>query len=90
MKKLVIAMAVVLSAGLFSSCGNTERCYEVTVKYGNTALTGYYYGTGNDLETYKKNLKDAYSAFAGNDELKITSIAAWKSKDDCTGGQLRF
>ena len=90
MKKVIIALAVVLSAGIFASCGNTEGCYEVTVKYGEISSTGYFYGTGNELETYKKNLKDTYQAIAGNNDLKITSVATWKSKDDCKGGSLRF
>ena len=90
MKKVIIALAVVLSAGIFTSCGNTEACYEVTVKYGTMSLSGYFYGTGNELETYKKNLKDTYQALAGNEDLKITSFRSMKSKDDCTGGQLRF
>ena len=52
MKKFVIACAVIL-AGVLSSCGDTNYCYEVTATInvlGTTvSQTFYVWGTSNDL-----------------------------------------
>jgi hypothetical protein len=53
MKKFVIACAVIL-AGVLSSCGDTNYCYEVTATInvlGTTvSQTFYVWGTSNDLD----------------------------------------
>lgn len=87
MKKTMIACALVLSAIAFSSCGDTNRCYEVTLKV-NSAIsletTTYFWGTKNELDTYKDNLKAAQIKL-GIDEKTITisSKPTTKSQSDC-------
>ena len=53
MKKIVIACAVIL-AGVLSSCGDTNYCYEITQKYSllgvETSTTNYVWGTSNELD----------------------------------------
>ncbi len=88
MKKMIIAVACVLTATMFTSCGNTEGCYEVTVKYGETSVSGYFYGTKNDLDTYKEKVKAIYTLIDA--DATITSKKVSKSKEDCTGGGLKY
>ena len=89
MKKFVIACAVIL-AGVLSSCGDTNYCYEVTatinvsVLGATTSQTLYVWGTSNDLEATIAEL-DANMKAAGisKDAYKIEYKRAKKSQSDC-------
>lgn len=84
MKKFAIACAIVLAAGL-SSCGDTNMCYEVSVKVtGVPELKSYYWGTSNDLKAYEQDLKDKQKALGiSEDAITVTHSKANKSQDDC-------
>lgn len=88
MKKLFIAAAVALAAGFFTSCSSTEGCYEITVKWGDTTVSGYVYGTGNDVDKAVEDAKAVYTLIDAN--AKVTKKKVAKSKEDCTGGSLRI
>ncbi len=53
MKKIIICAAVVLAAGLLTSCNkDTNRCWEITVELsGAGSATFYVWGTQNELDT---------------------------------------
>ena len=57
MKKFIVACAVVLSAGLFASCGDTNYCYDITMTAGPLSLNYKFWGTSNDLKAYEEDLK---------------------------------
>lgn len=81
MKKMLIAVAVVLAAGLMTSCNKGEGCYKLTYK---TEIMGtkvehtmYVYGDGEDIEKAKNDIK------ALDKNAKITQIKVNKSAEDC-------
>lgn len=88
MKKFAIACAIVLAAGMMTSCGDTNYCWEITqtvkVLGVETSATTYWWGTKNDLksqeESIKQTLKDAGMS---EDAYTLTSKKANKSQDDC-------
>ena len=87
MKKCVIACAVIL-AGVLSSCGDTNYCYEVTATINvlgtTTSQTFYVWGTSNDLEATKAELDaDMEAAGISKDAYKIEYKRAKKSQSDC-------
>ncbi len=57
MKKLIVACAVVLGAGLFASCGDTNYCYDVTMTIGSLSTSYNVWGTSNDLKAFEENMK---------------------------------
>mgnify|MGYP006874347426 CR=1 FL=1 len=88
MKKFAIACAIVLAAGMMTSCGDTNYCWEitttVTVLGTPVSTTGYWWGTKNDLDTHKQELKDAQKQMGiAEDAITIDSKKASKSQDDC-------
>lgn len=87
MKKFVIACAVIL-AGVLSSCGDTNYCYEVTATINvlgtTTSQTFYVWGTSNDLEASMAELDaDMEAAGISKDSYKIEYKRANKSQSDC-------
>ena len=87
MKKFVIACAVIL-AGVLSSCGDTNYCYEVTATInvlGTTvSQTFYVWGTSNDLEASMAEL-DAEMEASGisKDSYTVEYKKTKKSQSDC-------
>lgn len=81
MKKMLIAVALVLTAGIMASCNQGEGCYrldwKVKVAGIETKGTSYVYGDGQDIDKAKKELKDLYEG------IEITQTKVAKSKDDC-------
>lgn len=87
MKKAFIAVAIVLAAGLMTSC-NKEGCYKVVVKTTIAGVTveapAYVYGTPDDVDNFIEEAKA--KAEAGNIPgvtLDITKQRVNKSEEDC-------
>lgn len=88
MKKTLIAVAVVLAAGMMSSCNDTNYCYQVTQTYTllGTEISHTYnwWGTKNDLKAYEQSLKDAATTLgAAENTVTISSTRTSKSQDEC-------
>ena len=88
MKKFIVACAVVLSAGLFASCGDTNHCWEITgtatVLGLETSYTNYYWCTSNEIKAFEADMKKALvSMGASEDAVKITKKITTKNQDDC-------
>ena len=85
MKKMLIAVAIVLTAGIMASCNQGEGCWQITGKYSVAGVemtqTTYVYGQGEDVDLAKKNLKATIEKLGGT--AQITQIRVAKSKDDC-------
>ena len=86
MKKIIIACAVIM-AGVFTSCGDTNYCYEVTTKVNGAielSTTTYHWCTSNELEAIKADLKEAQTALGIDEKLiTITATRTHKSSEDC-------
>ena len=87
MKKMIIACAVVLAACL-SSCGDTNYCYEltttVTVAGLSNSSTSYVWGTSNELDAFKDELRKGQEAIGiSKDAIEITAKRTSKSQSDC-------
>ena len=84
MKKFAIACAIFM-AGLFSSCADTNFCYEVTITYeeGNKSATEkvYIWTTKNELDAEIDLVKEQYKSYPG--EIKITYVITGDSMEDC-------
>jgi hypothetical protein len=87
MKKFVIACAVIL-AGVLSSCGDTNYCYEVTATINvlgtSVSQTFYVWGTSNDLDASMAEL-DAEMEASGisKDSYTVEYKKTKKSQSDC-------
>ena len=81
MKKMLIAVAIVLTAGIMASCNKGEGCYKldwkVTVAGVDLSGTTYVYGEGEDIDKAKQELKDLYEG------VKITQTRVAKNEEDC-------
>jgi len=84
MKKLIIACAIVLGAGLCTSCGDTNYCYDVTMSIAGVSSTFNFWGTSNELKAYEADLKETQKKL-GIDEKTITISHKrnGKSQSDC-------
>ena len=86
MKKMIIACAVVLAACL-SSCGDTNYCYEVTVKTNvlvEASTTHYFWGTSNELDAAISAAEaELEKAGISKDMYKIDYKRTNKSQSDC-------
>ena len=87
MKKIVIACAVIL-AGVLSSCGDTNYCYEITQKYSilgvETSATNYVWGTSNELDAAIDEIEAMFESMGlSKDDYNITYKKANKSQEDC-------
>ena len=87
MKKIVIACAVIL-AGVLSSCGDTNYCYEITQKYSilgvETSATNYVWGTSNELDAAIDEIEASLKAMGlSEDTYTVTYKKSNKSQEDC-------
>lgn len=86
MKKIVIVCAVIM-AGVFTSCGDTNYCYEVTTKVNGTielSTTTYHWCTSNELEAIKADLKETQKNMGiAEDKITITAVRTNRSEADC-------
>lgn len=87
MKKIVIACAVIL-AGVLSSCGDTNYCYEVTQKYNflgqEVASTTYIWATSNELDAAIDEIEAELEAMGlSKDAYTIDYKKASKSQEEC-------
>ena len=85
MKRMLIAVAVVLAAGIMTSCNKGEGCYRLDAKVTAAGVTVdadpiYVYGDGEDITKAKEDFKKALEALGG--EAKITQFKVAKSKED--------
>ena len=81
MKKLIIAVAVVLTAGLMTSCGNSEKCYKIQATSGENVVTTYVWGTKADVDVAKEKLSATMTLIGA--DVKFTTNAVSKSQEDC-------
>ena len=91
MKKFILAVAVVLTAGMMASCNSGAGCYKYSVSLdGKEVATAYYYcNDADEAETHRKSIEDAQKYLG--DGVKVTmSKDITKSKDDCTGGSVKI
>jgi ABC-type proline/glycine betaine transport system substrate-binding protein len=88
MKKLFIACAILL-AGIFTSCGDTNYCYEITTTFTilgweKTSVTTEWI-TSNELDAriaeIKKNLVEEYGL--SEETINVTYQKLNKSQADC-------
>lgn len=87
MKRIVIACAVIL-AGILSSCGDTNYCYEITQKYNvlgvETSSTSYVWGTSNELDAAIDEIEATFEAMGlSKDAYTIAYKKASKSQEEC-------
>ncbi len=79
MKKLIICAAVVLAAGLMTSCNrDTNYCWEMTYSAGGFSVNNYIWGTQNELDAAIAEVKQEM----GN-EVKITYKRTSKAQSEC-------
>ncbi|MBQ7672458.1 MAG: hypothetical protein IJS49_05210 [Paludibacteraceae bacterium] len=88
MKKLFVACAIVLSAGLFASCGDTQYCYEITTTYTilgqQLSNTTRAWCTKNEIKSYEASAKDAAVKLgASEDAIKVSSKLTGLSQNEC-------
>ncbi len=88
MKKLLIACAVVLSTGLFTSCGDTQYCYEITTTYSllgiETTSSSKQWCTKNEIKSYEAAAKEAVVKLGiSEDAITVSSKLTGLSKDEC-------
>lgn len=86
MKKMLIAVAIVLAAGIMTSCNKGEGCYRLDAKVTLSGVTVdadpiYVYGDGEDIDKQKQDFKKMLEAAGG--EAKITQIKMLKNEEDC-------
>jgi hypothetical protein len=87
MKKFVIACAVIL-AGVLSSCGDTNYCYEITQKYNilgqEVSVTNYVWGTSNELDAAIAEAEASLEAMGlSKDAYTVTYKRTQKGQSDC-------
>ena len=88
MKKLIIACAI-LMAGIFTSCGDTNFCYEITTKFTvlgwERTITTVEWITSNELDArideIKKDLVEKYGL--SEETIVVTYQKLNKSQADC-------
>jgi hypothetical protein len=88
MKKLIVACAVVLGAGLFASCGDTNYCYEITTTYKilgeEISTTTKSWCTSNDIKTAEANAKQTLIDMGiSEDVISVSSKRTGLSQAEC-------
>ena len=80
MKKLVFAVAMACVGLAFSSCGNVEKCYEITVTYTlfgqEDSVTSYARCTKNELKNTKAEVKATLTAVGISEDIITVSSKA--------------
>lgn len=87
MKKIIIACAVIL-AGILSSCGDTNYCYELTTTVNlfgvSTTETSHVWGTSNELDAVIAETKSIFEQQGiADDAIVITYKRVQKSMEEC-------
>ena len=85
MKKIIFASAIVL-AGILSSCGDTNYCYEITQKSTilGVSTTTYVWGTSNELDAAIDEIEATFETMGlSKDAYSIKYKKANKSQEDC-------
>lgn len=88
MKKMVIACAI-LMAGIFTSCGDTNFCYEITTKFTvfglESSITTVEWITSNELDARIDEIqKDIIEEYGLNEETVVVTYQKLnKSQADC-------
>lgn len=87
MKKMIIACAVLL-AGVLSSCGDTNYCYEITTTFtilnSTTTNITYTWGTSNELDAAIAEAKASCEKLGlSEDAYSVTYKRTSKSESDC-------
>lgn len=80
MKKMMIAAALVLTAGVFTAC-NGEGCYKVTTKTGNTESVAYVYGNSEDVDLVIEKAEAAAKLIGVDFSASRMKVA--KNEEDC-------
>ncbi len=79
MKKFIICAAVLLAAGLMTSCNkDTNRCWEMTYKVGSVTVTNHIWGTQNELDAAIAEVKNLVG-----DDVKIDYKRTSKAQSEC-------
>lgn len=60
MKKVIFAVAIVATMGLFTSC-NKEKCWEITTTAGAVTVKTYYWCTADEADKKVENLTTGIS-----------------------------
>jgi len=87
MKKMILAVAVVLCAAL-SSCSDTERCFTVNVKAELGAIkyddTYNVWGTRDQINAFQEDKKAVLEKLGiDKNAIKVTATANGKSQEEC-------
>ena len=87
MKKITLACAVVL-AGIFSACGDTNYCYELSYSYTllghEVSATSYVWGTSNELDAAIAEVEATLDGLdIPKDAYSIKHKRLNKSQSDC-------
>ncbi len=87
MKKIIFAFAIAL-AGILTSCGDTNYCYELTTTVNilgtTTTVVSYDWCTANEIGVAKEELKQAQLNMGiSEDCITITAKRTHKSEEDC-------
>ena len=81
MKKMMVAVALVMGALAFTAC-NGEGCYQVTLQWGEQSNSVYVYGDGATVDDAVERLKAA-ATLVGAEDIKVTRKKVNKSQEDC-------
>ncbi len=79
MKKLLFAVVIATASFAFTSCGDSEGCYEIKYKLAGVEATMYVYGTKSDVETAVKALGEVG---------EVTKTKVNKNESDCMSANL--
>ncbi len=87
MKKFALVCAVVL-AGVFTSCGDTNYCYEISYKYNvlgqEVSATSYVWGTSNDLDAAIAEVEATLAGIGiADDAYEVKYKRLSKSESEC-------
>ena len=87
MKKIAIACAVIL-AGVLSSCGDTNYCYEITQKYTilgqEFSAVTYVWGTSNELDATIDEIEASLEMLGvSEDAYSVTYKKMHNSQSEC-------
>ena len=81
MKKMMIAVALMVSALAFTACGG-EGCYQITLKWGEQSNVIYVYGDSEYVDAAIDKAKAA-AELVGAKDIKVSRQKVNKSQSDC-------
>lgn len=82
MKKMMIAVALMVSALAFTACGG-KGCYQVTLKWGEQTNTVYVYGDDATVDEAIERLKATFTLVGADEDIKVTRKKVNMSQADC-------